>query len=159
MAKHQENPLPRKPVEAAVAIILDQLRIEATSAGGQDPSNPSILMTKRLPNTVYGGYWELPGGKIEPDEAPEPAAIREVREETGAEFLPIARMDPIVHEYEHAVVRLHACIGTLAPGSPVPRPIQVAEIVWRPVNALPWDLFLPANVRVITALVRWLKVH
>lgn len=138
---------------------MDQLRIEATSAGGKDPSNPSILMTKRLPNTVYPGYWELPGGKIEADEAPEAAVIREVREETGAEFLPIARLDPIVHAYEHAVVRLHAVIGTLAAGSPEPRPIQVAEVVWRKVDALPWELFLPANVRVITALVRWLKVH
>ena len=56
-------------------------------------------------------------------------------------------------------MRLHACVGTLAPASPEPRAIQVAEVVWRAVDALPWDLFLPANVRVITALVRWLRVH
>lgn len=159
MTKASDQVTGRPLVEAAVAVILDQLRIEATSAGGKDPSNPSILMTKRLPNTVYAGYWELPGGKVEPGETPEAAAVREVREETGAEFVPITRLDAIEHEYEHAVVKLHAVIGVLAAGSPAPRAIQVGEVVWQKVDAMPWESFLPANVRVITALVRWLKVH
>jgi len=31
------------------------------------------------------GFWVTPGGMIEPDESPEQAAVREVREETGCE--------------------------------------------------------------------------
>jgi 8-oxo-dGTP diphosphatase len=43
----------------------------------------AILFLRRAPATFLGGRWELPGGTVEPGEGPEPAAIREVHEETG----------------------------------------------------------------------------
>ena len=41
------------------------------------------LLQKRRPDRVHGGLWEFPGGKIEPGEPPETAAIREIEEELG----------------------------------------------------------------------------
>ena len=38
------------------------------------------------------GGWEMPGGRIEPGESPEEAAVREVREECGCDFIPVSRM-------------------------------------------------------------------
>ena len=42
-----------------------------------------ILATQRGYGEFAGG-WEFPGGKIEPGETPEQAAVREIREELGA---------------------------------------------------------------------------
>jgi 8-oxo-dGTP diphosphatase len=36
--------------------------------------------------------WEMPGGKVEPGESPEQAAVREVKEECGCGFAPFAKM-------------------------------------------------------------------
>ncbi|MHC5217665.1 NUDIX hydrolase [Enterococcus sp. LJL128] len=39
--------------------------------------------TKRGEANVYAGYWDLPGGRVEPKELPCEAALRETMEETG----------------------------------------------------------------------------
>jgi 8-oxo-dGTP diphosphatase len=43
----------------------------------------AVLYLRRAPDAFLGGRWELPGGTVEPGEAPEAAAAREVAEETG----------------------------------------------------------------------------
>lgn len=42
-----------------------------------------VLLTRRGPTLDMAGKWEFPGGKVEPDEAPEAALAREVAEELG----------------------------------------------------------------------------
>ena len=40
-----------------------------------------IVIAKRPNNKHLAGFWEFPGGKVEKDETPENALIREVKEE------------------------------------------------------------------------------
>ena len=44
-----------------------------------------VLLQRRPPDRAMGGLWEFPGGKIEPDERPEAALVRELAEELGIE--------------------------------------------------------------------------
>ena len=67
-----------------------------------------VLIAQRRKDGRLGGKWEFPGGKVEPDENPEQALKRELREELGieaeiGEFLCSSRYD-----YTHLPVELHA---------------------------------------------------
>jgi len=44
---------------------------------------PLVLMQRRRSQAMHGGLWEFPGGKLESNEAPEAAAVREIGEELG----------------------------------------------------------------------------
>jgi 8-oxo-dGTP diphosphatase len=46
-------------------------------------STGEVLMQQRGFTAVHGGLWEFPGGKVEPGETPEAAAVRELAEELG----------------------------------------------------------------------------
>ncbi|MFC1542334.1 NUDIX hydrolase [Pseudomonadota bacterium] len=46
-------------------------------------SNKELLLLKRPEDTHCGGLWSFPGGKVEENEMPLDAAVRELREETG----------------------------------------------------------------------------
>lgn len=55
------------------------------TAGALVDRDGRILMSTRPPGRSYEGMWEFPGGKVEADETPEAALVREWREELGIE--------------------------------------------------------------------------
>ncbi|WP_312688342.1 NUDIX domain-containing protein, partial [Escherichia coli] len=58
---------------------------------------------------VYAGYWEFPGGKVEPGESIEQALRRELIEEIGVTIGAVHpwRIERV--DYPHALVRLNFC--------------------------------------------------
>ena len=87
----------RPVVEVAVGILLQP--------------DGRFLLTSRPPGKVYAGYWEFPGGKLEPGESVEQALARELHEELGLTIEPvgITRWREQLVDYPHALVRLHFC--------------------------------------------------
>jgi len=73
-----------------------------------------FLVGRRLPDVALAGLWEFPGGKIEPGETPEAAAVRECLEETGLRVEPLSRYPTERYDYDHDRVELHfiACRPT-----------------------------------------------
>jgi 8-oxo-dGTP diphosphatase len=68
-----------------------------------------FLLTSRPPGKVYQGYWEFPGGKLEPGETVEHALRRELQEEIGLVIGPVHPWRVECVDYPHALVRLHFC--------------------------------------------------
>jgi len=90
-----------KPVVlvVAVALIDDQRR---------------VLLAQRPAGKSMAGLWEFPGGKVEADETPELALVRELHEELGID-VDAADLEPLAfasHTYEtfHLLMPLFDCV-------------------------------------------------
>ncbi len=60
-----------KPVLLVVAAVIRQ----------KDDAEKKVLIVRRGPSQSNAGFWEFPGGKVEPHETPEAALAREIQEE------------------------------------------------------------------------------
>jgi 8-oxo-dGTP diphosphatase len=65
-----------------------------------------VLITRRPIDAPHGGMWEFPGGKLEENEAPVEALMREVKEEVGVNILSYSFLGQINHSYEVKSVNL-----------------------------------------------------
>jgi len=72
------------------------------------------------------GGWEFPGGKVEPGETEEQAAVREIREELDLEIKVGESLGPAVDISER--YRLHVYRASIVAGDPVLR--EHAELRW-----------------------------
>ena len=75
-----------------------------------------FLIGQRPAGVPLAGLWEFPGGRIEPGETPETAAIRECLEETGLSVEPSFRYPETVQDYDHDRVQLFFIACHLVPG-------------------------------------------
>ena len=69
--------------------------------------NGDYLLAQRPAGKVYAGYWEFPGGKVEPGETRLAAIKREIAEELGVQIVIAHPWLTRFHVYAHASVRLN----------------------------------------------------
>jgi 8-oxo-dGTP diphosphatase len=109
-----------------------------------------VLLAQRPPGKVYAGYWEFPGGKVEPGEALEAALARELHEELGIVVSRSCRWITRIFEYPHATVRLNFFRVFEWQGEPHPHEGQVFS--WQLPDAVEVAPLLPANSPILKAL-------
>ena len=72
-----------------------------------------VLLAQRPPGKHLAGLWEFPGGKVQPDETPESALIRELAEELGIDVAAscLAPFTFASHAYPefHLLMPLYVC--------------------------------------------------
>jgi 8-oxo-dGTP diphosphatase len=77
-----------------------------------------VLASRRTAPVEVAGRWELPGGKVEPGEAPEAALVREVREELGCDIAVTSWLPVETPVGERYVLRV--ALSALVAGEPDP---------------------------------------
>lgn len=92
-ARGGSKAVPRRVTEVAVGVLLR--------------ADDAVLLADRPVGKPYAGYWEFPGGKIEPGESVEHALQRELHEELGIDIGGSTPWVTFEFDYPHAYVRLH----------------------------------------------------
>ena len=105
-------------------------RIVLVSACALVDVDGRVLLAKRPPGKPLAGFWEFPGGKIEPGETPEAALVRELKEELDIDVPPkcLAPLSFTSHSYPefHLLMPLFICRNWEGDISPQ----QGQEIAW-----------------------------
>jgi len=110
-----------------------------------------VLVDRRADGPL-AGWWEFPGGKVEPGEAPVDCVRRECREELGVEVEPYEPLMVLPHDFPDGRVELHFHLCRIVSGQP--RAIEVAEFAWVRPSQTADRKFLPANGPVLAELIR-----
>jgi 8-oxo-dGTP diphosphatase len=122
------------PVDVAVGILMK--------------ANGDVLMAQRPEGKPYAGYWEFPGGKVEPGEAIVDALRREFVEELGIVVGAAEAWCCVEHVYPHAHVRLHFYISRDWQGEP--QSLEGQAFSWQ--GSVAVEPLLPATI----PLIEWL---
>lgn len=109
-----------------------------------------VLLTRRPDDKRHPGFWEFPGGKVDPGESPEQALCREMLEELDVEVRVSGIYEVVFYRYEWGPVLILAYQCELL--SDTLRDLGVAEHRW----VLPREMvnfnILPADQPIIDRL-------
>ena len=110
-----------------------------------------ILCALRSPKMSMPNSWEFPGGKIEKEEKPEEALVREIQEELGCDISVSEMIEDVIHEYPNLVVNLITYEATIISGYPVAK--EHAKIEWKEISDLKELEWAPADLPTVEKLI------
>ena len=109
-----------------------------------------FLVSQRLPKDSFGGFWEFPGGKLNPGESLQQGLAREILEELGVHVEVGEKRMEIRHSDPSRVILLHCFDCRVVEGEP--RAIECACWRWVEVEELEGLTFPPASRPLIRLL-------
>lgn len=112
-----------------------------------------LLAARRSSNMPEAGFWEFPGGKLEPNESPENCLMRELEEELGINVSVNQALTPVSQNQPTRILQLLPFICTLQQGSPEAR--EHDQLLWAGPAELLTLNWIPAD---LVILKEWLQL-
>lgn len=132
------------------------MKVVLVSAVALIDTDGRVLLAQRPQGKSMAGLWEFPGGKVEADETPEVALIRELYEELGIDTWAscLAPLTFASHTYDdfHLLMPLFAC----RKWEGIPQPKEGQTLAWARANELRNYPMPPADIPLIPILRDWL---
>lgn len=112
----------------------DAVGIVAVREGGE---GPEVALVRQSRPAIDAETWEIPAGLVDPNEIgnPKHTAERELLEETGyvaGKMIFLHRHYPSPGFMNEAISVYLATDLQPAPGAPVPDPMEITQLVWKP---------------------------
>lgn len=111
-----------------------------------------VLCAQRGPAGKLAGHWEFPGGKVEADEAPREALVREIYEELHCDIAVGEEIESTRHEYDFAIILLTTFYCRLTSGTP--HLTDHDELRWCLPAEMHGLLWAPADVPAVERVAR-----
>lgn len=102
-----------------------------------------MLISQRPINKPYSGYWEFPGGKVEPGESALAALKREMQEELGIVVDEAQPCFDHIHQYPEKKVFLQ--VWRIVKFSGEVRPLEQQNLCWVSMDEIKTMQILDAN--------------
>jgi 8-oxo-dGTP diphosphatase len=109
-----------------------------------------FLITQRKEEDSFGGFWELPGGKKEPNETLRESIVREIKEELDIEVEIRHFFRILNYEYPQRTIRLNIYLCSHKSGDP--KAIECQTFAWVRPKDLPKYKFPDADQSLIREL-------
>ena len=116
---------------------------------------PQVLIAQRPAGKWQAGRWEFPGGKIEADESPRDALVRELREELGVEVQAAQPLGQFTYAYADRSVEIDLWLVTRFMGEP--QGLDGQALRWVSPDELAACDLLEADRPMIEPLRQWLR--
>ena len=108
-------------------------------------NHDQILISKRPAKKHLSGYWEFPGGKVEKNETPENAIIREVKEELNIDISNKCIAPLSFSEFDYKNFQLLLLLYVCRRWEGEPKSMEKNEIKWVKPNMLRHFKMPPAD--------------
>ena len=95
-----------------------------------------VLLSKRPKNKHLAGFWEFPGGKVETNEVPEIALIREIKEELDINIDKKCIAPLSFSEFDYNKFQLLLLLYVCRRWEGEPKSMEDNEIIWVKPNML-----------------------
>lgn len=128
-----------KTIEVVAAIIIKDNQVLATQRGYGE----------------WRGWWEFPGGKVEPGECPRSALVREIREELSAEVEVGELFETVEWDYPDFHLTMHCFICSFL--SDFYHLKEHEDAAWLTRDTLRSVKWLPADEGAVEKIARLLK--